>query len=246
MRADSLVLVPTLNETGNIDTLLSALLVEGVTDVLVIDDGSTDGTEERLEAWQLRFPERLTVLERGRRMGIGTAYTTGFKHALRQGYARVVQMDADLSHDPYTVPLLLAALDDADIAVGSRYVPGGQTERWSFRRVVVSWLAGVISRTLTGVPVRDLTSGFRAFRREALERINPERLRSTDFSIQVETSVRAHQLGLRVREVPIVFRDRRAGVSKMDSRVLLEWGRTVWRMRRHPSFKRRSRAATHL
>jgi dolichol-phosphate mannosyltransferase len=237
----SLVVVPTLNEAGNIDPLLTHLLVEGETDVLIIDDGSTDGTQERLAAWLARYPARLQVMQRGQRMGLGTAHVAGFRHALTHGYTRMVQMDADLSHDPRVVPKLLAALDRADLAIGSRYVRGGRTENWSFRRAVVSWTAVQISRTLTGVPVRDITSGFRAFRAETLAAIEPETLHARGFSIQVETSARAHRAGLRVVEVPIIFHDRRAGSSKMDLSVLLEWGRTVWRVRRPLSLAKAQR-----
>ena len=232
MTRDSLVVVPTLNEAGNIDALLSDLLDEGGTDVLVIDDGSRDGTPERLAAWQSRYPARLSVLQRGRRLGLGTALVAGYEHALAGGYRRLVQMDADLSHDPRAVPALLDALCRADVVVGSRYVRGGRMEVWPRRRHALSWVATHVARTLAGVPVRDITSGVRAFRRSALERIDPASLRAHGYSVQVETTVRAHRAGLRIRELPIVFRERRAGVSKMDLGVLLEWWLIVWRIRR--------------
>jgi dolichol-phosphate mannosyltransferase len=232
MASETLIVVPTLNEAGNVDPLLTVLLGETDADLLIVDDGSTDGTPERLAAWQARYPDRLTVVQRGRRLGLGTALKLGYGHALTHGYDRLVQMDADLSHDPRAVPGLLRALDDADLVLGSRYVPGGRSERWSRHRVALSWAAIALARTLSGVPVRDITSGFRAFRRVTLEVIEPETLTAAGFGIQVETTARAHRAGLRVREAPIVFRRRRAGTSKMDASVLWEWGRTVWRVRR--------------
>ena len=232
MSRDSLVVVPTLNEAASIDRLLGVLLDQGSADVLVIDDGSDDGTSERLAAWQARAPERLRVIQRGRRLGLGTALALGYRHALAGDYMRLVQMDADLSHDPRTVPALLDALRGADLVIGSRYVRGGRTVGWPRRRALLSWAARLLARTLAGVPVADMTSGFRAFRRAALETIDPPSLRARGYSIQVETTVRAHRAGLRIREVPIVFRERRDGASKMDLRVLLEWGATVWRIRR--------------
>lgn len=232
MTAASLVLLPTLNEGGTIDVVLHTLLTSLDTDVLVIDDGSTDGTCERLDAWRKRYPSRLTILQRGHRLGLGTALIAGYRHALAHGYERVAQLDADLSHDPRIVATLLDGLCRADLVIGSRYVRGGRTEGWPRRRHVLSWLATELARTLAGAPVRDITSGFRAFRGEALRRIEPETLSALGYSVQVETAARAHRAGLRIREKPIVFRERRAGVSKMNTAVLLEWGRTVWRIRR--------------
>lgn len=230
-RRDRLIAVPTLNERANIDPLLRVLLDEGATDVLVIDDGSMDGTVERLTDWQGRYPERLTVIQRGRALGLGTALVRAYGHALAHGYDRFLQMDADLSHDPRVASELLDALDWCDLAIGSRYVAGGQTERWGAHRRLISWAALQLAHRLSGVPVRDITAGFRAFRRETLQRVAPETLRAAGFSIQVETTARAYRAGLRIAELPIRFRQRRAGESKMTGSVLLEWGRQVWRLR---------------
>lgn len=242
MTVASLVLTPTLNERGTIDAVLCTLLTTLDVEVLVIDDGSTDGTRARLAAWQERYPDRLTILQRGRRLGLGTALIDGYRHALAHGYARVAQLDADLSHDPRVVAALLDGLDRADVVIGSRYVRGGRTEGWPRRRHVLSWLATELARTLAGAPVRDITSGFRAFRAEALRLIEPETLSARGYSVQVETAARAHRAGLRIHETPIVFRERRAGVSKMNAAVLLEWGLTVWRTRRAMPGRRRPRA----
>lgn len=218
----TLVTVPTYNEADGIRELIDAVLANAPdADVLVVDDSSPDGTAA-LVAAHPTYGDRLHLLNRPAKAGLGAAYRGGFAWALSHGYDVVVQMDADLSHPPARLPALLAALDDADIAVGSRYVRGGGVEDWPLSRRLISWGGNVYVRLVLGLPTRDATAGFKAFRREALERIGATSSQSNGYCFQVENTWRAHRLGLRVVEVPITFRDRTRGESKMTGAIVRE------------------------
>jgi dolichol-phosphate mannosyltransferase len=218
----TVVVVPTYNEVEGIVALLDATLREAPdVDVLVVDDSSPDGTAALVVAHP-SFQHRVHLLSGARKDGLGAAYRAGFAWALSRPYAAVVQMDADLSHPPERLPALLAALERADVAIGSRYVRGGGVRDWAWSRRAISRGGNVYVRIFLGLPVRDATAGFKAFRREALERIGAVDSESNGYCFQIENTWRASRLGLRITEVPITFRDRTRGESKMSGDIVRE------------------------
>ncbi|MDQ6670874.1 MAG: polyprenol monophosphomannose synthase [Chloroflexota bacterium] len=221
----TLVVVPTYNERDNLTQLVPQLLaLDPTLDVLVVDDASPDGTGDLADALALAN-SRVRVLHRQAKQGLGTAYVAGFTDALEHGYARVVEMDADFSHRPVDLPRLLRATDGPDaaqVAIGSRLVPGGSVIGWSAIRHAVSKGGSFVARTLLGLPVRDCTSGFKCFRREALETLDLAHMRSNGFAFQVEVNEACARAGLSVVEVPITFPDRVAGTSKMSWHIVTE------------------------
>ena len=214
------VCLPTYNERENLEPMLHSLGDHGVS-VLVIDDNSPDGTGELADrlAGNLDYVD---VLHRPRKEGLGPAYLAGFRHALAAGAERILEMDCDFSHDPRDVPRLLAATDDADLAIGSRYVTGGRTKNWGVVRRAVSAGGSLYARLLLSVGVRDLTAGFKCYRREVLERIDLDAIHSRGYAFQIETTYRTLRAGFRVVEVPITFIDREQGGSKMSKAIVLE------------------------
>jgi dolichol-phosphate mannosyltransferase len=227
-----LIVTPTYNERENLETFVTSLhAIVPEVDVLVVDDASPDGTGDLADALAARDP-RIRVRHRAGKLGIGTAYIEGFEYALREGYDIVFEMDTDLSHDPRYVPQFLAAIaDGADVVIGSRNIPGGGVEGWGVGRHVLSKGGSLYSRTILGLRVRDLTSGYKAFTRRALEAIELRSVRSSGYSFQIELTYRAIRRGFRVAEVPIVFVDRRAGQSKMSRRIFVEAVGMVWKLR---------------
>jgi dolichol-phosphate mannosyltransferase len=217
----ALVVVPTYNERENIEEVVRRLFAAVRADLLVIDDGSPDGTAELVESLSEGYPS-IELIDRGEKLGLGTAYVTGFKRALQRGYEAVVEMDADLSHDPADVVRLLEALDEADLVIGSRYVPGGAIENWGAFRRRLSYYANVYARLILSLPVRDSTAGFRAYRASILRRIDLEGIRSEGYSFQIEMTRRVKKAGGRITEVPITFVERVAGKSKMGLRIVVE------------------------
>ena len=220
------VIVPTYNERENLEGLIEAARTEldKVTPdhaILVVDDSSPDGTGELADRIALTDP-RVHVLHRPRKLGLGQAYVAGFRRALAEGAALVIEMDADFSHDPAYLPALIDAAADADLVLGSRYVDGGAVDNWGIARRLVSRGGCWYARMVLGVDVRDLTGGFKCFRREVLEAIDLDAVHSQGYAFQVELTYRALQLGFRVKEIPIVFADRRVGQSKMSRRIVLE------------------------
>jgi dolichol-phosphate mannosyltransferase len=227
----ALVVIPTYNELENLRPLLRAVLaVDPDLHVLVVDDASPDGTGQVAEA-VARETGRVAVLHRPGKQGLGTAYVAGFRYALRRGYDRVVEMDADFSHRPIDLPRLLTAAETADVVVGSRAVPGGRIVGWSPLRHAVSRGGSLYARLLLGLPVQDCTSGFKCFRREALEALDLDALRSNGYAFQVEVNYACARAGLRLAEVPIVFPDRTKGRSKMSWRIAAEAAVLVLRLR---------------
>ena len=229
----TLVITPTFDERENLPVLAERLLAAVPSaDLLVVDDASPDGTGEVADGLHARYGDRVRVLHRDRKCGLGSAYVAGFRRALAEGYDVVVQMDADLSHDPAAVPSLLAAIDrGADLVVGSRWVPGGGIEGWGLGRLVLSRGGSLYSRFILGAPLRDLTSGFKALRRGVIEAIDLDSIRSEGYSFQIEVTFRALGAGARVVEVPIVFVDRRAGRSKLSRAIFVEAIGMPWRLR---------------
>jgi len=235
---DSLVIIPTYNEAGNLPELIPRVLAQGPFDVLVVDDNSPDGTGALAGDLAERWPSRIKVLRRPGKLGLGSAYVEGFRHALEAGYTHVFEMDADFSHDPASLPALRAALDRADVVLGSRYAPGGGTRHWPLWRQAVSRGGSRYAGLVLGLPVRDLTGGFKGFRRRALAQLDLDAIRSNGYSFQIEVTYRCHRQGLRIVEVPIVFEERRAGQSKMGWRIIAEALLLVWVLRLHPSARK--------
>jgi dolichol-phosphate mannosyltransferase len=231
-RPRTLVITPTYDERDNLPRFVRAVNEAApFADVLVVDDASPDGTGVIADALAAR-DARVRVIHRKGKLGLGTAYVAGFRYALTHGYDVALEMDADLSHDPRHIPELLRALDEgADVALGSRNVAGGGVEGWGVGRHVLSKGGSTYARTILGVRTRDLTTGFKAYTRRALEAIDVASLRSNGYSFQIETTYRALRRGLRVVEVPIVFVDRRVGKSKLSRRIFVEAIGEVWRLR---------------
>lgn len=227
-----LVVVPTYNERENLPRLVEVLLRLDALNLLVVDDGSPDGTGKEADRLALRSGGRVHVLHRTGPRGLGRSYIDGFQHALRLGATRIVQMDADFSHDPQDVPRLVAATESADLAIGSRYVPGGELRNWPWHRVALSAFANRYVRAITGVPVLDCTSGFRAWRRELLEQLPLPHIVSEGYAFQVEMAWHSFGIGARIVEVPITFVERVQGASKLSGGVILESAVLPWRLAR--------------
>ena len=227
----AVICLPTYDERENIRPILSAIH-EAVpqVDVLVIDDDSPDGTGRIADEVALG-DNRVRVLHRARKEGLGRAYLAGFAWALERGYGLILEMDADFSHDPRQLPVLLERAREADLVLGSRYVPGGGTVNWGLGRRLISRGGSFYARTVLGVSVRDLTGGFKCFRREVLEAIDLPSVLCSGYAFQIELTYRALRRGFAVVEVPIVFTDRRVGRSKMSRGIVLEAVRKVWSMR---------------
>jgi dolichol-phosphate mannosyltransferase len=227
----TIVVLPTYNEAENILTMADALMrlpVDGL-GLLIVDDNSPDGTGDLADRLHVKYPQRVEVIHRTGKMGLGTAYVEGFRWAFDRAAEYIVQMDADFSHSPDYIPRFLTKIVDQDLIVGSRYAPGGRLDKsWSFGRYLLSWWAnGVYVRLILGLRVHDATAGFKVFRAEALKQINPARVRSNGYVFQVEMAYLAEQEGLRILEWPIYFEDRRIGRSKMSLSVKFE---AAWRV----------------
>jgi dolichol-phosphate mannosyltransferase len=227
----TLIIIPTYNERENLENILAAIhdVVPHV-HVLIVDDGSPDGTGDIADRLR-RGDERIHVLHREGKLGLGTAYIAGFKYALERDYERIFEMDADFSHDPKYLPQMLAACETHDLAIGSRYVTGGGTENWGLARRFISRGGGLYARTILGVSIRDLTAGFMCYRRETLEAIDLDAVSSTGYVFQIELKYRVHKLGRSIVEIPIVFPDRVAGVSKMSGDIAREAITQVWKLK---------------
>jgi dolichol-phosphate mannosyltransferase len=218
----SLIVIPTYNECDNIASLVEDVLrCVPAMDLLIIDDHSPDGTGQVADELAARHPQ-IHVLHRTGKLGLGTAYVRGFQYAIEQGYDLVFEMDADYSHDPRYLSRFLEAIEGADLVIGSRYVPGGGTPNWSALRRFVSGGGNIFARMVLGIPVRDCTSGFRCYRITALRTLNLAAVRAQGYAFQVELAYNFWKSGYRVREVPIVFVDRRVGKSKMSHRIFAE------------------------
>ena len=218
----TLVVIPTYNEAENINAVIPRVLNSSAgTEILIVDDNSPDGTSKIVEGIA-KTDTRVHLLTRQKKAGLGTAYVAGFKYAIENNYNCVVEMDADLSHEPGEIPKFQQALRDADVAIGSRYAFGVSVLNWPMKRLLLSYGGNIFARVVTGVPVNDMTSGFKAFKIEVLKSISLEGIRSNGYAFQVEMNVRAHRRGFKIVEVPIVFTERRVGVSKMSKKIIFE------------------------
>ncbi len=227
-----MVIVPTYNERENIERLVVTVLAQDASlDVLVVDDGSPDGTGDIVDRVSAQNP-RVHVVHREKKLGLGTAYLTGFRWALARGYEYVFEMDADFSHDPGHLPQFLAAIRDCDLVLGSRYRDGRVTVvNWPMTRLLLSYCANIYARVVTGLELGDATGGFKCFRRAVLESIPLDEVRSNGYAFQIEMSFRAVRKNFRISEIPIVFVDRTDGQSKMSKHIIREAIWMVWRLR---------------
>ncbi len=244
MTRDALVVLPTYNEAENLSPITTAIFAATPrVEILIVDDSSPDGTGQLADTLAAAEP-RIHVLHREKKEGLGRAYLAGFGWALARPYALILEMDADFSHDPRHLPELLDAAAHADLVLGSRYVAGGGTVNWGATRRLISQGGSLYARSVLGVGVRDLTGGFKCFRRETLEKLDLPSVQSEGYSFQIELTYRALGLGLRVVEVPLTFVDRRVGKSKMSRQIFLEAAAMVLKLRLHQrEFLRRHAAA---
>ena len=225
-RSDSIVIIPTYNEKENVEAIIRAVmeLPHGF-DILIIDDGSPDGTAQIVKNLQAaEFAERLHLVERKGKLGLGTAYIAGFKWALAEGYDYVFEMDADFSHDPKDLTRLYeaCAVEGYDVAIGSRYVSGVNVVNWPMGRVLMSYYASKYVRLVTGVPIHDTTAGFKCYRRRVLEAIDLDAIRFKGYAFQIEMKFTAYKLGFKIKEVPVIFVNRQLGTSKMSGGIFGE------------------------
>jgi dolichol-phosphate mannosyltransferase len=237
----SLVIIPTYNEADNVLKIIPEVLSqdEGF-HVLIVDDNSPDGTANLVKEMQ-KTNTRIHLLERPSKRGLGTAYVAGFKYALSHDFEYAFEMDADFSHDPKSLLKLLAKTDDCDLVIGSRYISGVNVVNWPMSRLILSYAANMYTRFVTGLPVRDATAGFKCYRRAVLESLDLDAITSNGYSFQIETNFMAWKKGFRVCEVPIVFVDRRAGVSKMSKHIVYEAAWMVWKLKFKTLFSKESR-----
>ncbi len=232
-----LVIIPTYNEIENIAKITGAVLgIEGRYDILVIDDGSPDGTGEEVKRLQSIYPERLHLIERSGKLGLGTAYVTGFKWALEHAYDYIFEMDADFSHNPEDLPRLLRPVAEgrADMSVGSRYCDGINVVNWPISRILISYCASIYVRTVLGFRIYDSTAGFVCYSRKVLESIDLDAVKMKGYGFQIELKYTARKLGFRIEEVPVVFVNRKEGTSKMSGSIFGEafWGVLALRFRK--------------
>lgn len=227
----ALVITPTFNEKENIERLIGAVMqLDGSIELLIIDDNSPDGTAAIVEGLMQSEP-RLHIIKRAGKMGLGSAYVTGFKYALQNGYDYILEMDADFSHNPNDIPRLLEAAKDNDLVIGSRYCNGINIINWPIERLMISYFASKYVRVITGMPIKDPTGGFKCFRRQVLEKIDLDNIHSEGYSFQIEMNYKAWMKGFKLKEVSIVFTERVDGHSKMSRHIVYEAAWMVWKLR---------------
>lgn len=226
-----LVVTPTYNEADNIERFIAEVLRQNDSlDILIVDDNSPDGTAVIVKKLQATN-SRIHLIERPGKMGLGTAYVAGFKFAIQKQYDFIFEMDADFSHNPDEIPNFLKRAETADLVLGSRYTNGVRVVNWPIRRLILSYGANLYTRLITGMPIKDATSGFKCFRRSVLETINLDRIHSNGYAFQIEMTFKAWKKGFTVVEQPIIFVDRRSGVSKMSKKIVYEAVLMVWKLK---------------
>ena len=236
----ALIIFPTYNERENIEKIVHAVMpLDPRIHVLIVDDNSPDGTGELADRLAAEF-DKVHVLHRAEKQGLGRAYIAGFRWAIEQQFDFVFEMDADFSHSPEYLRDFLREIQNHDLVIGSRYISGVNVINWPMGRLLLSYYANVYTRVITGLPLRDATGGFKCFRREVLESINLDDVRSSGYSFQIEMSMRAWKKGFRIREIPIIFYDRVAGKSKMSKKIMREAIWMVWALRLKAMFGRLS------
>ncbi|MBQ2878710.1 MAG: polyprenol monophosphomannose synthase [Bacteroidaceae bacterium] len=240
-QSDSVIIIPTYNEKENIRNIIDAVLsLEHSFDVLVVDDGSPDGTSDIVKSIMVEHPGRVYIIERSGKLGLGTAYIAGFKWALQQNYEYVFEMDADFSHNPADVPALYEACakDGYDLSIGSRYVTGVNVVNWPMGRVLMSYFASKYVRMITGIPVYDTTAGFNCYRRKVLETINLDSIQFKGYAFQIEMKFTTYKCGFKIKEVPVIFVNRVLGESKMSGSIFSEAFFGVIKMKWDSLFKK--------
>lgn len=227
----TLIIIPTYNELENLPRLLPEVLSKDESiDVLIVDDNSPDGTAAFVES-QMKNNNRIHLIKRQSKQGLGTAYIAGFKYALQNNFQLVFEMDADFSHDPKEIPRFLDEIKNSDVILGSRYINGVNVINWPLRRLLLSSFANLYTRVITGMPIHDATGGFKCFRREVLEAIDLDRVTSNGYAFQIEMTFKAWKKGFKVKEIPIIFVDRVKGKSKMSKKIVREAVTMVWKLR---------------
>ena len=231
MTEKSLVIIPTYNELENIPKLIPIVLAQDERiHLLIVDDNSPDGTAKFVEE-EMKSNERIHILKREKKLGLGTAYIAGFKYALENEYDFVFEMDADFSHDPNELRNFLITIRENDLVLGSRYINGVRVLNWPMARLLLSFFASVYTRIITGMPIKDATGGFKCFRRNVLESIDLDKVKSNGYSFQIEMTFKAYVKGFKIKEIPIVFVDRVKGKSKMSKKIVREAVMMVWKLR---------------
>jgi dolichol-phosphate mannosyltransferase len=231
---DALVIIPTYNEADNIGPVIDLVFAQPTPiSILVVDDNSEDGTAQVVRDAMADAPDRIDLIERSGKLGLGTAYLRGFRYALARDFTYVCEMDADLSHDPDDLPRLIETVrsGNADLAIGSRYVGGVRVIDWPLPRLVLSYAAGIYTRTITRMPIRDVTAGFKCFHRKVLEALPLDRVNSDGYAFQVEMHYRTWRAGFTVKEIPVIFTERTEGQSKMSKAIVREAALKVWELR---------------
>ena len=231
MTEKSLVIIPTYNELDNLPRLIPEVLSQDESiHLLIVDDGSPDGTAKFVEE-ESKINDRIHLLKREKKMGLGTAYIAGFKYALKNNFDFIFEMDADFSHNPKELKNFLVAIKEHDLVLGSRYINGVRVLNWPMRRLLLSFFASIYTRIITGMPINDATGGFKCFRRKVLESIDLDKIKSNGYSFQIEMTFKAFTKGFKIKEIPIVFADRVKGKSKMSKKIVREAVMMVWKLR---------------
>lgn len=228
--SSAIVIIPTYNEANNIGKIIGQVLsLEKEIDVLIVDDGSPDGTASIVKELRTENPGRIHIIEREGKQGLGTAYVAGFRYALEHDYDYICEMDADFSHNPKDLPRLVNAVEngEADLVIGSRYSDGISIVNWPLSRLILSFAANFYARSITGLPVKDTTAGFKCIHRRVLKEINLDKIRSNGYAFQIEIHYRAWRAGFKLKEISIIFREREEGVSKMSKSIVRE---AIWRV----------------
>ncbi|MBU1178029.1 polyprenol monophosphomannose synthase [Patescibacteria group bacterium] len=230
------IILPTYNERKNIGQLVPQILDvcrdnQIASSLIIVDDNSPDGTAAIVSQLAQKFPGQISLIKRSQKMGLGSAYLAGFKKALREQAHYIFEMDADLSHSPTDIPRLLAAAHSHDLVLGSRYVPGGKVNNWSALRKIISRGGTLYAKTILGLPINDLTSGFKCFSANVLKQLDLSKIKSDGYSFQVELTYHAYQAGFKIKEVPITFEDRQVGQSKFSKQIFWEAALMIWRLR---------------
>ncbi|HAP35673.1 MAG TPA: dolichyl-phosphate beta-D-mannosyltransferase [Bacteroidetes bacterium] len=234
----ALVIIPTYNEAPNAEKIITEVLHQSeIIDVLIVEDNSPDGTAAIVKKMMETNP-RIHILERERKLGLGTAYVAGFKYAIKNKYDFIFEMDADFSHNPKEIPIILSKMEECDVLIGSRYIKGVNVVNWPMKRLILSYSANIYTRIITGMPIHDATAGFKCYKRKVLESIDLDSIRSNGYAFQIETNFLAWKKGFKLLEMPIVFVDRRVGVSKMNKKIVYEAAFMVWKLKARSIFNK--------